>query len=357
MQKNISSYNHGISLLILILIVLCSTVQANSHITKPQIASVFGSIPQKFAGYKVILKPEKLEPEWWAGAPSVVRDKQGIFWLACRMRTPDSPRGLRGYEIRILRSENGIEFEQVHKIRREDVPIPGFERPSLLMDPATGRFNLYACGPWKGGPWCIIKFDDADDPSSFVPSSARTVISPIPKSYDRDIMVDEYKDPFIIHTEGQYHCYVIGIIRRTERIFHFQSGDGEIWSPVGNPYDSVMDLTGWHNFYVRPASIVPLKVGYLFVYEGSNVSWYDPVYNIATGLAFTFDLHNIIDLTPESPLVISTTPSEHFSTCRYSHWMEVDGELWVYAEVACSEKYNEIRLFRLRDSGHAEDKP
>ncbi len=98
----------------------------------------------------------------------------------------------------------------------------------------------------------------------------------------------------------------------------------------------------------RPASVVPLPVGYLFVYEGSNVKWYDPIYNIATGLAFTFDLHHVVDLTPESPLLVSTTPSPLFSTWRYSHWMLVDGEIWAYAEVGRPNMSNEVRLFRLK---------
>ncbi|MBN2132294.1 MAG: hypothetical protein JW741_22525 [Sedimentisphaerales bacterium] len=307
----------------------------------------FGSIPAKFRSYRVILEPDKDEAEWWAGAPSVVRDPNGTFWLACRMRTADSPRGLRGYEIRILRSRDGTHFDKAHRIRREDVPIPGFERPALLIDPATARFKLYACGPWKSGPWSIIKFDDADDPTQFDPASARVVIGPQSKSYDRDIITGGYKDPFIIHAEGAYHCYVIGAMRRTERIYHFRSPDGLRWEPVGSPYQSIMDLDGWHDFYVRPASVVPVGAGYLFIYEGSNCNWYDPVYNITTGLGFTFDLHHVIDLTPEAPLVASTTPSEHFGTWRYSHWMWVDDELWAYAEVAKPNEANEIRLFRL----------
>jgi len=327
---------------------VCFGVESELARVVPRIKDCFGSIAAKFTQYEVILQPDKNEPQWWAGAPSVVRDEKGVFWLACRMRTADSPRGLRGYEIRILCSKDGIHFEKVHSILREDVPIPGFERPSLLIDPDTGRFKLYACGPYKHGPWCIIKFDDVDEPTEFKPSSAKVVIRPRPKSYPRDVIVTEYKDPFIIHAEGHYHCYVIGVIRRTERIFHFRSEDGRHWEPVGSPYEPIMDLTGWHNFYVRPASVVPLGIGYLFIYEGSNVDWYDPVYNIATGLAFTFDLHNIIDLTPQSPLIISTTPSEHFHTWRYSHWMHVGDELWVYAEAARPNDTNEIRLFRLR---------
>ena len=76
-----------------------------------------------------------------------------------------------------------------------------------------------------------------------------------------------------------------------------------------------------------------MGIGYLFVYEGSSTTWYDPVYNVVTGLGFTFDLNTITDLTPDAPLVKSTTPGL-FHTWRYSYWMMVDNELYVYAEVA-----------------------
>jgi hypothetical protein len=326
---------------------LCNMYGGDSKSALEEAKTAFGSIPARFRDYKVILEPDKNEPEWWAGAPSVARDKAGTFWLACRMRTADAPRGLRGYEIRILRSNDGIRFEKVRSIRREDVPIPGFERPALLTDPQTGRFKLYACGPWKSGPWSIITFNDVNNPTQFDPASARVVIAPAAPSHDRDIIVEGYKDPFILHAEGQYHCYVIGVMRRTERIYHFRSDDGRRWEPVGSPHQSIMDLTGWHDFYVRPACVVPVGIGYLFFYEGSNCDWHDPVYNIATGVGFTFDLHHITDLTPEAPLVVSTTPSEHFHTWRYSHWMWVGEELWAYAEVARPNESNEIRLFRL----------
>ena len=107
-----------------------------------------------------------------------------------------------------------------------------------------------------------------------------------------------------------------------------------------------MDLSGWHNFFIRPAAVLPLGVGYLFVYEGSSTQWYDPVYNLGTGFGFTFDMHNITDLTIASPIAISTTPS-NFYTWRYSDWLWVDGEIWIYAEVSNENNSNEIRLFRV----------
>ena len=238
--------------LLLVCCPLCSTYGGGIQGAPRSLEGDFGRIPAGFRECEVILEPDRDKPEWWAGAPSVARDKTGTFWLACRMRTADSPRGLRGYEIRILRSNDGMRFERAHSIRREDVPIPGFERPALLTDPATGRFKLYACGPWRNGPWSIIKFDDVNNPAQFDPASARVVIAPPAPSHDRDVVIEGYKDPFIIHAEGQYHCYVIGMMRRTERIYHFSSKDGERWEPVGSPRQSTMDLTGWHASEKKP---------------------------------------------------------------------------------------------------------
>lgn len=314
---------------------------------KPAIAEKYKNLFARLGEGTVILRPDKQELEWWAGAPSVVRDAHGTFWMACRMRTADSPRGKRGYEIRFLRSGDGIHFEKVGGILRDQVPIPGFERPSVLIDPETGLFRLYGCGPWQDGPWAIIKWKDASSLAQIDPGSAKPVIQPLPKRYDRDVLPEEYKDPFIFYTDGKYHCYVIGYMRKTERIYHFSSQDGELWEPVESPAESVMDLDGWHDFFVRPACVVPTGMGYLFVYEGSNTAWYDPVYNVATGLGFTFDLHQVIDLTPDSPLAVSSTPGPFFVTFRYSHWLRVGEEMWIYAEVACPNQTNEIRLFRV----------
>ena len=183
---------------------------------QPGIAKSLLPISKKFEKYEVILKPAKDEAEWWAGAPSVVRDSNGIFWMAARMRSPEYPRGLRGYEIRLLKSSDGVHFNQIHRIGREEIPIPGFERPALVIDPVTAKFKLYVCGPWQEGPWSIIKFDDVADLRNINPGTAHAVIQAPEKTYPRDVSVTEYKDPYIIFTEGSYHCYVTGYIRRNE---------------------------------------------------------------------------------------------------------------------------------------------
>jgi len=75
---------------------------------------------RRFQDYDVILAPDRDVPEWWAGAPSV------------------------------LRGGDGISFEPVASVRREDVPIGVFERPALVGPPGAEGFRLYVCGPGRG---------------------------------------------------------------------------------------------------------------------------------------------------------------------------------------------------------------
>jgi hypothetical protein len=292
-----------------------------------------------FDAWQVVAEPDHDEAEWWAGAPSVARDAQGVFWLACRMRTANDRLGRRGHEIRIFRSEEGEEWTRVHSIRREDAGIAGFERPALLFDPATGRFSLYACGP-VDEVWCILRFDDADRPDRFVPSSCRTVIAPLGPG-----LPTGYKDPFVLSAGDRRRLFTIGI-HEFEQLYAFESDDGEAWQPVGNPAASLLPLAGWHTHAVRPACALPAFGGHLFIYEGSDAAWPDPSYNISTGLAWTPDLQTLTDLTPDAPALRSPTPGR-LHAWRYSHWLRVGGEVWVFAEVSKPNSAHETRLFKL----------
>ncbi len=72
-------------------------------------------------------------------------------------------------------------------------------------------------------------------------------------------------------------------------------------------------------------------------------------FDIATGLAYTLDLFYIVDLTPASPLLKSTTPGD-YHTWRYSHWLKRGPEIFIYAEVAKLNNTNEIRLTVLQNT-------
>ncbi|HEO71366.1 MAG TPA: hypothetical protein ENN80_08885 [Candidatus Hydrogenedentes bacterium] len=299
---------------------------------------MFKYIVEALADYEVVLEPDENTPEWWAGAPSVLRDNDGAFYLAARMREGRSPRGKRGYEIRILKSDDGRRFRPIQRITREAVGVPGFERPALVRDPNSGAYKLYGCAGLDDG-WAILVFDDADAPDAFDPASMRPVLK-ANAPQDGFAHVMGYKDPFVLWAGGRWHMFVIAF-DRIERIRHFVSDDGEVWAPASDrPF---MENSGWHNFYTRPACVLPMAVGCLFVYEGSTIGWHDPPYNIATGLAYSPDLESVVDLTPDAPLLKSTTPGQ-YHTWRYSHWLTVGEHVYAYFEAARPNNTNEIRL-------------
>ena len=305
---------------------------------------MFEGIVAALSRYEVVLEPDEDTPEWWAGAPSVVLTADGTFYMAARMREGRSPRGKRGYEIRILKSSDGHRFETINHLLREDAGLAGFERPALVIDPETGKFRLYGCSGFERG-WGILRFDDVDDPATFDARSARKILW-ADHPDDGFVHVTGYKDPVVFWDGARWHMFVIGT-DRVERIHHFTSDDGETWVPASQK--PVIENAGWHNFYTRPASVLPMTVGYLFVYEGSNATWRDPAYNIATGLAYSPDLETFTDLTPQEPLLMCTTPGD-YHTWRYSHWMSVGDDVFVYFEAARPNNTNEIRLGVLDDA-------
>ncbi len=133
------------------------------------------AIRDRFLDWTVVAGSDRDEAEWWAGAPSVARGPDGVFWMSARMRTADAPLGYRGYEIRIFRSDDGLAFEPVHSIKREEIPLDGFERSSLVYDAAQRVFRLYGCSPIHG-TWTVLKWGDAIRPNQFAPSAVQTVI-------------------------------------------------------------------------------------------------------------------------------------------------------------------------------------
>lgn len=290
--------------------------------------------------YDVVLEPERNECDWWAGAPSVAMGSDGTVWLACRMREAESPRGERGYAVWLLRSKDAYDFEHVHSIHRDELGTVSVERPALVNDPLTGRFKLYLCraGKPQPGGWRVDKLDDVDDPGQFDPATARpAVTAPAFSEAGRGV-----KDPFVINIGGIYYMYVIayGFIGGSRELpYLFTSVDGERWIYRGGP---VLRSAGWHDFFTRPAFVMPLGGTYAFYYEGSSSEWFDPPYNIRGGIAVTADLHTATDLTPDAPLFASPTPGR-YQTARYTDCVCLRDRVIFYYEAARPNDSFELR--------------
>jgi len=75
----------------------------------------------------------------WAGAASAVL-VDGEFWLAYRVRRPLHEG--RGVSVVVARSTDGVLFEPVTEVFRDQFGAESFERPVILQRP-DGGWRLY----------------------------------------------------------------------------------------------------------------------------------------------------------------------------------------------------------------------
>lgn len=293
-----------------------------------------------YTQYHTAVKPEQDEPDWWAGAPSVVRAMDGTIWLACRMREAESPRGERGYEIRLLRSADGYDFEPVHAIHRDELGTVSVERPALVQNPLSGKFRLYICRAGKPEPsgWYVAALADVDDPRELDPRTAEKVLGGDPGTPSQGM-----KDPFVLVVGGLCHMFFIG--------YGLSGGARELpyvaTSPTGRrfavPREPLLHNTGWHTHYTRPACVMPMGGVFVLYYEGSGADWFDPPYNIQGGIAVSTDLRAFEDVTPTAPIFTSPTPGR-YGTLRYTDYLCLEDRVLFYYEAARENDSFELRV-------------
>jgi hypothetical protein len=143
----------------------------------------------------VAIEPPGDEPGTWAGAPSAVPDGDQIV-LAYRLRRPIGHG--RGYAVAIARSADGVEFETIQVITKDEMDTESLERPTLVRTPA-GTWRLYlSCATWGTKHW-RVEMLEAGTPDAFDPRQ-RTVVLP-------GDAVTAIKDTVIIRRSGVWHLW------------------------------------------------------------------------------------------------------------------------------------------------------
>jgi hypothetical protein len=132
----------------------------------------------------------------WAGAASAVL-VDSEFWLAYRVRRPVHEG--RGVSVVVARSTDGVVFEPVTEVFRDQFGAESFERPAILRRP-DGGWRLYlSCATPASKHWWIEALD-ADTPEALAGGS-RTVVLP----GDDTVAV---KDPVITIEDGRWQLWV-----------------------------------------------------------------------------------------------------------------------------------------------------
>lgn len=166
-------------------------------------------------------------PGNWSGAASAAL-VDGVFWLTWRVRRPLTDG--RGVSVVVARSDDGLVFEQVTEVAREDFGAESFERPVLVPLPGGGWRLYLSCATPGSKHWWVdsLTADRVED----LPRGTRVVVA----SGDERTGV---KDPVVTIGEEGWRmwlcCHPLDVPgaedRMTTRLLH--SDDGLVWSDRG----------------------------------------------------------------------------------------------------------------------------
>jgi hypothetical protein len=143
----------------------------------------------------VAVAPPEGGPGHWVGAPSAAVGDDGIY-LAYRLRRPLGDG--RGYAVTVARSEDGVSFQPVLTVLREQFGAESLERPGLVRSPA-GRWRLYVSCATPGTKHWRVELLEAEHPSRFDPAQRVVVLPGDAKT--------GVKDPVIRHHDGQWQLW------------------------------------------------------------------------------------------------------------------------------------------------------
>ncbi len=175
----------------------------------------------------VVVPAPGVGPGNWAGAASATLVDDEV-WLAYRVRRPLGHG--RGVETVVARSRDGLRFEQVCVVHRDDFGAESFERPVVLRRP-DGGWRLYLSCATPGSKHWWVEALDADTPEA-LPSGRRTVVLP----GDEQVAA---KDPVVTVRDGRWEMWLcehpLGDAGHEDRMTtaHLTSDDGLVWQRHG----------------------------------------------------------------------------------------------------------------------------
>jgi hypothetical protein len=273
---------------------------------------------------EVVVPAPDAGPGNWAGAASAVV-VDGVVHLTYRVRRPLTAG--RGVSVVVARSRDGIRFEKVTEVWRDDFGAESFERPAVLRTPEGGWRLYLSCATPDSKHWWIEAVD-AERPEGFARGRRTVVLA------GSDAVA--VKDPVIVvDDDGGWHGWICehplterGHEDRMSTAYH-RSVDGLVWERVGtvlSPRPGTWDARG-----ARVSDVVTLDP-LVVLYDGrprAEDNWHE-----TTGVA-----RAIANDGPASRLLADDAEPLRSSyadgACRYATSVVMaDGTLRHYLEVA-----------------------
>jgi len=305
----------------------------------------------------VIRKAPGSGPGYWCGAPGVEYvEPAGEFYLVYRLRRPRGVEPDRGAEIRIARSYDGVEFEDVWSATKDRLHTTSIERCALVCLPdRSWRLYVSYVDP-EDGRWMIGLVEAAEveklDLGGCRPVLKAGQITAQP--------VEGVKDPFIFRIGGQYHMIVsyarcdqpaspeqlhgshdafnTGLIRSATALA--TSSDGYSWYWEGEVFGP--QSSGWDAYAARIGTLWYQAPVWLALYDGSATV--EENYEERCGVAWSLDLRSFHRATPAGPL-FPQFPSG--KAIRYFDTVQTAQATYFYYEMARPDGSHDLCVYRV----------
>ena len=266
----------------------------------------------------------------WAGAPSAAVGDDGIY-LAYRLRRPVGAG--RGFGVRVARSADGVRFETVLTLTRDQFGAESLERPALVRDP-SGGWRLYLSCATPGTKHWRVELLEAADPAGFT-AEQRTVVLP----GDAKTGV---KDPVIRHFGGIWHlwasCHPLADPDAADQMVteYATSENGLEWTWQGTALSGRPGL--WDSRGTRITAVCESGGTIAAFYDGRASAAEN--YEERTGIAFGTD-PAAFEATGSGPVA----QSHHAGGgLRYLDVLPLgNGRIRIYYELTCADGSHELR--------------
>lgn len=298
----------------------------------------------------VIREPVGSESGYWVGCPGAFYDETERAWyLTYRIRRPRGVQPDRGGEVRIARSTDLKQWDDVLRITKDQYGSASIERSALhrgrdglwryftsYVDPADGR-------------WCttLIK---AAKVEQLDPAKREVIFTAAP------LGLEGVKDPWILEENGVYHLF-LSIALPTAQTSATSHGTldifntGECVSATGLATSRDLDnwewqgvvlkpdAMGWDKYCRRINSVAREGDRWLAFYDGSASEAEN--YEERCALAVSTNLRDWRSVSPTGPFVTSPFAS---GSARYFDAKFANGQWHLFYEFARADGAHDMRM-------------
>jgi hypothetical protein len=219
---------------------------------------------RRFLG--IALEPPDYRPGSWVGAgKATYREETGEIVLTARPRVAEG--GVRGYAANIFRSKDGLSFELVQSIAKEeaaslsDLALHSIEGTQLLWNPEKERWHLYlSVDTGEGFVWGGVKWETLLLTATSLEGPWRS--EGVVLANDREYDAAQARDATIDIVDGAWVAlYKAKDLERRERPALATSSDGIIFRKAGPLTIDGSDHLGFLSGTLFPGDRGPVFMG------------------------------------------------------------------------------------------------